>query len=115
MAVQIPLTAEPNQRFIAQIPASNGNLTLGFYLSWNRMAEYWMLDLFNPLTQAEYLTSLALVQQGDSRRDFMSQYGYLNLGSAYLVPLTQSAPAQPGLLSWGTDYAMIWDASAVEV
>lgn len=100
---QIPITNQPNQIFTCTIPQGQNNITLNFIVIWNEVALYWMLSLTN--AQIDLLEMLPLV---NTDSNFLSQFAYFDIGSAYLMPTSNNAPAWPGLTDWGTNYVMAW-------
>lgn len=108
--ILLPLTNQPNQTFTVSINRSNGsNLPLSFYMYWNRIAGYWQLSITDLRINEEVLDSLPLVTGDIPYPDLLSQYKYLDLGSAYIVPIGAQTANSPGINDWGTNFALLWD------
>ena len=106
--IQIPVTNQPNQSFQVSIPQGTSNLSLGFYIYWNRIAEYWQMTLTNIFTGVEIANGIPLITGADPAQNLLAQYGYLEIGEAYVVPLSDDAGDHPGEEGWGTNFILLW-------
>ena len=43
----VPIQNIPNNRFSSKIPVDGQNLTLIFYVTYNELAKYWLIDISN--------------------------------------------------------------------
>lgn len=105
---QIPVTNQPNQSFRSVVPVNGQNVSLNFYIYWNEPAGYWEMTLQNPATNEDYVTGMALVTGDIPAQNLLGQLAYLQIGSAYVVPINDSGPDYPKVDSWGKDFILVW-------
>jgi len=103
----IPVTSNPNQIFNISIPIDEKNLKLKFLISYNRIAEYWSMTIFDYRVNEIVLTGIPLL----TGQNLLAQYAYLNLGSAYLVNLTGNLPDTPDDTNLGTAFLLVFEDS----
>jgi hypothetical protein len=101
MTVIVPITNDPNQLFSCVVPNGSTNLNMGFYITWNGIANYWMMTIY--LNAIELISNLPMVNI-----NLLGQYQYLNIGQAYIVPLTKIAESYPGINDWSTNFILAW-------
>lgn len=106
--IQIPVTNQPNQSFQVAIPLTGRNVVLDFYVYWNRVAEYWQIDIADSLEGQELITGLPLLATKTPVQNLLAPWNYLGIGSAYVVPMTSSNIDAPGLGDWDTNFVLIW-------
>lgn len=106
--IKIPLTNQPNQSFNVVIPIGDTNITLGFFIYWNRIAEYWEMNLTDIASGAQLISGLPLLPGRGETANLLRQFAYLGIGEAYVVPISQDAPSSPGVSDWGVNYELIW-------
>jgi hypothetical protein len=100
--VSIPITNQPNQVFQCNVPVDGVNIPLGFFISWNNIAQYWMMTLYQNTT--ELIANLAMVNS-----NLLGQYQYLNVGQAFIVPLGTGVADYPGVSDWGNNFLLVWN------
>ncbi len=86
----VPLVIAPNQTFSVQLTVDGQPLTLNLTLSYSSMAGYWQMavaDVNNNLL----IASVPLITGNYPCANLLAQYGYLRIGSAYLLN-TGNAP-----------------------
>jgi hypothetical protein len=106
--IQIPVSNDPNQSFQITIPLENRNITLDFYVYWNEMAGYWQANLFDALNNVELIQGLPLLCTVDPGQNLLEQWEYLDIGKAFVVPITDSAKESPGLGDWDSNFVLLW-------
>lgn len=106
--IQIPLTNQPNQSFDITIPQGSSNITLTFFVFWNRIAGYWEMNITNTTTGVMLIASLPLITGLPPAQNLLRQWAYLNIGQAYIVPISDEAPNYPGETDWGINFVMVW-------
>jgi hypothetical protein len=104
MISQIPLTAEPNQKFSVKIPGNTKNLTLNFTLSYNTMAKYWVLGIYDANNNALILGIPLLPDI-----NLLGQYQYLGLGSCALLNTGDQSVISPDDTNLATNFSFYWD------
>ncbi|MDF2791601.1 MAG: hypothetical protein K0S80_4703 [Neobacillus sp.] len=101
---RIPLTTSPNQKFTSTIPVDGKKIKFNFFLRFNTEAKYWVLDIFNSKNDS-LIVSVNLV----CGSNLLEQYGYLNIGSAYIVKIDSTLTGdRPDEYNLGTDFQLIW-------
>lgn len=107
-AQTLPVTSSPNQNFSATLQVDGAPLTLNFVILWNSMAGYWVMtisDAFGNLL----VDSLPLTTGWYPAANLLSQQGYLQIGSAYIINLGNSESDYPGQSDLGTAFTILWD------
>jgi hypothetical protein len=112
MAAQIiPLDNSPDQSFTVSLSVDGSLLTLQLNVYFSEMANYWLMDIFdnqgNPL-----LASVPLLTGSYPAANILQQYGYLGIGSAFLLNVSASPLDHPDKNSLGTDFILIWSDTA---
>lgn len=80
----ISLTNSPNQTFSVQLTVDGNPLTLNLTLSFQSMAGYWSLGIAD-INNNELIASVPLITGAYPAANMLAQYGYLQVGSAYLL------------------------------
>lgn len=106
MAVTISITNQPNQSFTISIPRTAGNLILEFFVNFNPVMKYWQMSITRPDTGQDLILNLPLVNRAPL--GLLDAYEYLDIGNAYLTPLSADAPDYPGQNDWGKYFALVW-------
>lgn len=110
----IPLTSSPNQSFTATLQVDGAALTIGFAIRWSEMAGYWVMSIFNSAGEL-LLDSIPLITGWYPGGNILSQYAYLNIGSAFILNEGMSGSDFPGRSDLGTNFVLLWgDTPAVE-
>ena len=106
----IPLDSSPNQTFQVTLSVNTINIQLKFFLSYNKIAEYWTMRIVDPLTDSVILDSIPLIVISSITvpNNFIWQYDYLKIGSAYLVKVGIGADDYPNETNLGTDFVLVW-------
>lgn len=107
----IPLTASPNQEFAVTVQVDGNPLTLSVVLRWSAMAGYWVMSIFNSAGRL-LLDSIALITGWYPAANLLAQYGYLKIGSAYILNSGTSNSDYPGVNDLGTGWALLWGDTA---
>ena len=109
MSQVIPLLSTPNQSLDCKVVIDGGTqLNLSFFLTFNEIARYWVLNVTNKDTGVRYLTGLPLVPGDYPAGNILAQYSYLKIGSAYMIrtsDLTEPLPQNDNL---GTEWFLVW-------
>lgn len=107
--IQIPVTNQPNQKFKVAIPLADTNISIGFFIYWNRIAGYWQVTLTDALTNTELINGLPLLTGNYPVANVLRQQEYFGIGQMFVVPISSNAPDHPGLEDWGVNFALMWD------
>jgi hypothetical protein len=111
MSTQIvPLTQAPNQTFTVQLTVDGAPLTLNLTLSYSAMSGWWQLSIAdaqnNPL-----VASVPLITGYYPAANLLAQYGYLEIGSAYMLNTGNDLDDYPGLNDL-TNFSLLWGDTA---
>ena len=101
----VPVTSNPNQTFSSVIPIDNSSINFNFFLRYNTESSCWILDILDSANNS-LVSGINLV----CGANLLEQYGYLRIGSAYLIKidtsLTDDSPTEYNL---GNKFLLIWD------
>jgi hypothetical protein len=103
----IPLTTSPNQTFQSTLAVDGKNITLELNLKYAEIAEYWIVKITNS-DKVVLLDSVPLVPGGYPADNILEQYGYLGIGSAFIVKSSNVAADYPSDTTLGTDFLLVW-------
>jgi hypothetical protein len=102
----VPLTQAPNQTFSVQLTVDGAPLTLNFTLSYIVMSGWWQLQVSD--TQGNILiASVPLVTGYYPSANILAQYGYLKIGSAYMLNTGNANADYPGSSNL-TNFSLLW-------
>lgn len=107
----IPLTASPNQNFAVNLQVDGAALTLNFTLTWSEMAGYWVLAVFD-VNNNLLIDSIPLITGWYPAGNILAQYGYLKIGSAFILNEGNSFSDYPGKTDLGSAWALLWGDTA---
>lgn len=103
----IPLTTSPNQTFQSTLSVDGKNITLEFNLKYNEMAEYWIMKISDS-NKVVLLDSIPMVPGDYPADNILEQYGYLGIGSAFIVKATAISVDIPSDTTLGNEFILIW-------
>jgi hypothetical protein len=113
MSVKIPISNQPNQSFEITLPQTGANLTLGFFVYWNRISGYWQMNITDVASDTELLTALPLLRGQGFYQNLLAQWDYLNIGQLFIIPLSSAVNDSPGLDDWDTNFTLVWGPNAL--
>ena len=105
----VPLTSNPNQSFLANLTVNGAALKLNLSIQFNEIAQYWTMSIAdannNPI-----LASVPLLTGSWPAANILGQYQYKQIGSCYLLNLTNGGPNldYPNGQNLGTDFILLW-------
>lgn len=103
----IPLTNAPNQTMTITLPINSANITLGITVRYNLVANYWTMTVSDQFGDI-LLDSLPLVPGAYPAADILGQYGYLGIGSAFVVNASNTDLDIPNDSTLGVDHFLMW-------
>lgn len=106
----IPLTQAPNQTFTVQLSVDGNPLTLGLQLNYSAMAGWWQLQVSDVQSNV-LLASVPLITGYYPAANILAQYGYLAIGSAYVLNTGNTANDYPGEASL-SQFSLLWSDTA---
>ena len=106
----VPLTQTQGQSFTIQLTVDDATLVLNLALAYSAMAGYWQLSI-SDANDAVLVASVPLITGAYPAANLLAQYGYLAIGSAYLLNTgnaSQDYPSQNTL----TQFSLLWGDTA---
>ena len=110
MAQLVPLAQAPNQSFTVQLTVDGQPLTLVLLLSYSAMAGWWSMRVGNA-QGVVLLASVPLVTGYYPAANVLAQYGYLQIGSAYVLNTGSSPDDYPGANDL-PNFSLLWGDTA---
>lgn len=105
-ALFLPLTNRPNQKFQTTLAVDDQNLTFDFFVRFNELAGYWLMDISKD--GVDLIASLPLVPGDEPTANLLHQYQYLEIGSMFLFKIGTSAEEYPGETTLEDNWAVVW-------
>jgi hypothetical protein len=84
------------------------NITLKLEVYWNRIANYWQMNI-SDASEAYILTGIPLLFSQGKYLDLLAQYQHKGIGSFYVFPTSDNTPDQPLVDSWDKDFVLAWN------
>lgn len=108
----IPLKPSPNQSFAATLQVDGKALTLKFEITWSEMAGYWVMTIFDANGNL-LIDSIPLITGWYPAGNILAQYGYIKIGSAFILNEGTSESDYPGRNDLGTNFVLLWGDTPV--
>ena len=102
----VPLSQGQNQTFTIQLTVDGAPLTLGISLSYVAMAGWWQMQVYNAQNQL-LVAAVPLITGFYPSANVLAQYGYLQIGSAYLLNTGNSTNDYPGVSDLAS-FSLLW-------
>jgi hypothetical protein len=106
----VPLTSLPNQSFAVQLTVDSNALTLNLTLGYTAMAGYWQMTVAD-VNNNQLIASVPLITGLYPGANLLAQYGYLQVGSAYLLNTGNTPVDYPGPNNLG-QFSLLWGDTA---
>jgi len=111
MALQVVPLSSSSQTITAQLQVDGAPLTLVLTIKWSAMAGYWVLTVSG--AQGNLLVDgVPLVTGWYPAANLLAQFGYLKIGSAYVLNLGIDNSDYPGNTDLGTGFILVWGDTA---
>ena len=107
---QIPLDNSPNQTFSIALNVDGNNLTLQLAIRFNTMAGYWVMSVSDANGNL-LLACIPLLTGVWPAANLLSQFGYLKIGSAYVVSYGATID-YPDSTTLGSQFQLWWGDTA---
>lgn len=105
----LPVDNEPNQTFECSLPIDSNNRRLKFFFSWNVIGEYWQFDLYDQNNDgAQLLSNQVICPIEAPYNNILWSYTYKEIGSLYLVNISDADGERLSLKNLGSDWLLIW-------
>jgi hypothetical protein len=104
----IPLTIAPNQTFPVNLTVNGKAVTLNLSLNYNEMSQYWVMIIAD-VDQNILLTDIPLLTGIYPASNILSQYEYMQIGSAYVLDAGNVVEADyPNQYNLGVQFLLLW-------
>lgn len=104
----VPLTNAPNQTFAANLSVDGNPLTLNLVFRYNEIAKYWAMTVKDASLNL-LVNSVPLVTGNDPACNILRQFGYLKIGSAFVINQSGTKKLNyPNNSDLGTDFVLVW-------
>lgn len=107
----IPLDNSPNQTFQVTVAVDGKNVTFNVTLSYSEPAGYWVMNI-KDAQGIDILDSIPLLTGEWPAANILGQYGYLGIGSAYIINASNTPIDYPGKPNLGSDFLLLWSDTA---
>lgn len=104
---KIPLTTDPNQTFSVVVPINSVNKPLILNIKYNGIAGYWLMSITDKISGNLLIDSLPLITGIYPSGDLLGQYGYLELGSWFIIKKGTVTNDYPDNTDLGSDFLLI--------
>jgi hypothetical protein len=111
MSQMIPLANSPNQTLSVALNINGTIVRLGLFITYSEMAQYYLMSIFDSSGKL-LLSSIPMITGSWPAANLLAQYGYLGIGSAYLINLGQVPDDYPTSSELGTGFILLWDSQA---
>lgn len=109
MLYEIPLDSTPDQEFSINIDVDGESIPLILRLRYNTEGNFWHVDISDGKTGQMLVASAPLVTGRRTAVNLMRQFGYLGIGNAITLKVTDGADGDiPGTSNLGTDFLLLW-------
>jgi hypothetical protein len=108
MAQIVPVTGNPNQTLTVSLNVDGGVVTLQLTVRYFDLCGYWVMTI-KDATGNLLLDSIPMLCGVYPAANILAQYAYLQIGSAFLVNVSNTTQDSPGASSLGTDFLLLWD------
>ncbi len=104
----IPLTSDPRQSLTINPVVDGVTLNLRLDVAYSEPAGYWVMRITDASTDEVLVDSLPLITGDYPGGNILGQYGYLKIGSAYIVNASGVDQDHPDETNLGSDFQLIW-------
>ena len=104
----LPISTSPNQSMRAILSVNGSLITLNLRVYYNQLVPAWMLDIAdqfgNPM-----VSSIPLVTGVYPAANILGPYGYLGIGSAFVINQSGGTSDLPDDKNLGVLFQILWD------
>ena len=106
----VPLNTAPNQTFTVQLIVDGKPLTLNLALSYSAMSGWWQMQI-SDATGLTLIASVPLITGLYPAANLLAQYGYLGIGSAFILNTGGGANDYPSANNLPS-FSLLWGDNA---
>lgn len=103
----IPLTSQPNQTMTVSLNIDGSTLTLRLNIRFNEMAGWWVMIIADQFGNM-IIDGVPLVTGDYPAANMLEQYAYLEIGSCFMINISQTPIDSPNLTNLGNDFVLLW-------
>jgi Domain of unknown function (DUF6983) len=107
MSQLLSLTNSPNQSLLLDLTVDGAPLTLYATIYYSEMAGYWLIDLYSE-PDVPLLLSTPLITGVWPAANMLGQFGYLTIGSLFVLNVTGAQDDYPDDTELGNRFAVLW-------
>ena len=101
----VPLTNQPYSEQEFKLTLKNRrNINIKLKLRYNDLCAAWTAEIIDNSTGKTLIDTLPLVPGVN----LLGQFGYLNIGEAYVIPTTDTELMMPDNTTLGSVFALVW-------
>lgn len=101
----VPLTNQPYSEQEFKLTLKNKrNINIKLKLRYNDLCEDWTAEVIDNNTGKTLIDTLPLVLGVN----LLGQFGYLNIGEAYVIPTTDTELMMPDNTTLGSVFVLVW-------
>lgn len=101
----VPLTNQPYSEQEFKLTLKNRrNINIKLKLRYNDLCAGWTAEIIDNSTGKTLIDTLPLVPGVN----LLGQFGYLNIGEAYVIPTTDTELMMPDNTTLGSVFALVW-------
>ena len=106
---EIPLDSDVDQEFDVTVEVGEENVDMTLHLRYNTEGDFWKMDISDGNTGDMLVSNVPLLTGYSFSADMLRQFGYVGIGSAMVVKMTDTADGDfPNIDNLGTDYVLVW-------
>jgi len=103
MINEIALSNQPNQTYTITVSGNNRNVTFIIEQSYNSIAGYWTINIYDQSKQSIVMDIPLLAGQ-----NLLEQYGYLNIGELYVINIGDQSISKPDDTNIADNFKLVW-------
>lgn len=104
----IPLDNSPQQTLQVALNVDGGIVRLQLEIYFAEMAAYWLMNISDANGNL-LVASIPLITGSWPAANLLAQFGYLRIGSAYIINAGQVADDYPNASLLGNSFVLLWD------
>ena len=102
--VSLDNTPYSEQYFSVTLDGGARNVEILLKLRYLDQYKYWLADIFDKKTGAALVCNVPFVRG----TDILKPYSWLNIGEAYIAPITDTNLEQPDNATLGSVFVLMW-------
>jgi len=102
---KIDLSNSPNQRYTITIPGDSKNISLIITQSYNTIAGYWIMNLYDADSANALATNIPMI----TGVNLLHQLDYLGLGYLFLINTGDQTITDPDDTNLEDNFKLLWE------